>query len=268
MPENPVVARAGLHFFEEPCISGKEGSGAIFFSGCSLRCEFCQNKIISAEHFGKEISIKRLAEIFYELEQQGANNINLVTATHYSFAVIEALKIYKPKIPIVYNCGGYEKPETLKALEGYIDIYLPDFKYYSSELAEKFSSTPDYFEVAKEAIKEMFRQTGKPVFNEKGIMQKGTIIRHLVLPSHTDDSIKILDTIKNEFPDYAMVSLMRQYTPYSKSKFRELNRKLTSYEYDKVSEYMIDLGIINGYMQDKDSARTLYTPDFDLTGVE
>lgn len=268
MPEDIVIARAALHFWEEPCISGKRGSGTVFFSGCSLRCIFCQNSEISTDKFGKKISVERLSEIMHELEEKGAHNINFVTPTHYVHAIKNALDLYRPKIPIVYNCGGYENPEIIKSLEGYIDIYLPDFKYFSSELSSRLSSAPDYFEKASAAIKEMCRQTGKAVFNEDGIMQKGTLIRHLVLPSHKDDSIKILEWMKENLPNKTPISLMRQYTPINRNKeLGELRRKLTSYEYDYVLNYMIENGMTNGFMQEKESAEAFYTPPFDLTGV-
>jgi len=271
-PSQLKAARATLHFGEEPCISGTKGSGTVFFSGCNLRCVFCQNYEVSHDVFGKEISAAELSKIFLRLQNEGAHNINLVSGTPYVPLIIDALRQAGDMlhIPIVYNCGGYESPETIAMLDGYIDIYLPDFKYISSELSSKYSAAPDYAGIALPAIKEMLRQTGVPVFDENGILQKGTIIRHLVLPSHTDDSIDVLRLLAEELPrgDF-MLSLMSQYTPdFLHGDFPELARKLTSYEYRKVVREALRLGLDKGYMQDRSSIGTAYTPHFGLEGIE
>ncbi|MBR3843858.1 MAG: radical SAM protein [Christensenellaceae bacterium] len=269
MPKAAVVARAALHFWEEPCISGKNGSGTIFFSGCSLRCIFCQNHEISQKHFGKKVSIAELADMMKMLEAEGAHNINLVTATHFAHLLPEAITKAKLHIPVVYNCGGYERLEVIQSLDGLIDIYLPDLKYFSPELSGKFSGAANYFEKAAAAILEMIRQTGKAEYDSDGIMQKGVIIRHLVLPGHREDSMRILDWIKDCVPEDVRISLMRQYTPRKeKLPYPELNRRLTSFEYDKVAEYAEKIGIKQIYFQEKGSAESSFTPDFDLTGVE
>lgn len=263
------VARAALHFWEEPCLSGANGSGTVFFSGCSLKCCFCQNYKISAENFGREISSKRLAEIFLELQENDAHNINLVNPTHYIPWIIEALDIAKPKLklPIVYNCGGYESVESLKMLEGYVDIYLPDLKYFNDDLSKKYSKADGYFDTATKAILEMFRQVGEPLYDGE-ILKRGLIIRHLALPSHRDDSIKILEWIARNFKsDEIIFSLMSQYTPFFKSKdFAEINRRISTFEYNKIISEAVSLGL-EGYMQEKSSAKEEYTPAFDLTGI-
>ena len=265
MPTDPTIARAALHFGEEPCISGTRGSGTIFFSGCSLGCVFCQNREISHQKFGKPVTPERLAEIFKELENAGAHNINLVNPTHYALSICKAIELYKPKVPVVYNCGGYERVETLKMLEGLIDVYLPDCKYVDSTLSTALSDAPDYFTYNKPAIEEMVRQTGPVVLDESGIAQKGTIVRHLVLPGHTKNSIEVLNelaTIENIW-----VSLMFQYTPYGDlSNHQELQRPLTRRECDKVWGHLSDLEL-NGYVQDRNSTGTDMIPEFDLTGV-
>lgn len=267
------IARAALHHWEEPCISGTAGSGAVFFSGCTLKCVFCQNHTLSHENFGKEISVNRLAEIFLDLQAQGAHNINLVTATHYLPSVKEALDLAGDalKIPIVYNCGGYERTETLRQYADYIDIYLPDLKYYDSALSKKYSSAPDYFTAASAAIKEMIDLTGGLSWDEKNpsLLKKGVIIRHMVLPGAKDDSIRLLHWIKDTLPEGRfLLSIMSQYTPFYKSSmYPEINRRITSYEYNKVVDAAIDLGLTTGYMQEKSSAKEEYTPPFDLSGV-
>lgn len=265
MPANPVIARAALHYGEEPCISGTRGSGTIFFSGCSLGCVFCQNREISHQKFGKNVTPERLVEIIKELEQAGAHNINLVNPTHYALSICKALKLYKPSVPVLYNSGGYERVETLKMLDGLIDIYLPDCKYVDSALSASLSDAEDYFKFNKPAIQEMVRQTGPVILNEEGIAIKGTIIRHLVLPGHTKNSIEVLDqlaSIKNIW-----VSLMFQYTPYGDlSEHKELQRPLTRRECDKVWGHLSNLGL-NGYVQDRNSSGTDMIPTFDLTGV-
>ena len=256
------VAKYMLHFGEEPCITGKNGSGAVFFSGCNLRCAFCQNYPISHELKGENVPREQLKEIFFELRDKGAHNINLVTATHFADKIAEVLTECKEKlgIPVVYNCGGYESVDTLRMLDGLVDIYLPDMKYYDSEMSEKYSGAPDYFERAYEALKEMLRQQPEAKFNVD-IMQKGVIVRHLVLPNGYHDSMKILDKIA-ELPVRPLVSIMRQYTPcYGAEKYKEINRKLTSFEYNKVTDYCADLGL-EGFMQQKGCETLEMTPDF------
>lgn len=266
MPAQPVAARAALHFGEEPCISGTRGSGTIFFSGCSLGCVFCQNESISHKRHGKPITIQRLADIFRELEQAGAHNINLVNPTHYAVPICKSLELYKPNIPVLYNSGGYEKVETLKRLEGLIDLYLPDCKYVDSSLSAALSDASDYFEYASKAIQEMVRQTGPVILDENGIAQKGTIVRHLVLPGHTKNSMAVLEWLAT-LPDI-WVSLMFQYTPCGDvSNHKELQRPLTARECEKVWQYMNDLGLDRGYVQDRKSSGTKMIPEFDLTGL-
>lgn len=264
------VARAALHMWEEPCISGSNGSGTVFFSHCSLKCIFCQNNNISQNNFGKEITIERLSEIFIELQNKGANNINLVTPTHYVPQIIEALKIAKENglnIPIVYNSSGYENVETIKLLNGYIDIYLPDLKYYDNELAIKLSNAPAYFETSIKCIDEMVSQIKENVFDENGIMQKGIIIRHLILPGHTLDSKKIVKELLDRYKNKVYISLMSQYTPIKNLPYNELNRKLSKAEYNRVIDYAINLGLTNGFIQDGESAKESFIPDFDISGV-
>lgn len=264
---NITVAKAYLHTWEEPVISGKNGSGTIFFSGCSLGCVFCQNYKISSDNFGKEITPSRLADIFKSLEEKGAENINLVTPTPHVYGIIDALNIYRPNIPIVYNSSGYESVETLKLLDGYVDVYLPDFKYYDNDLAYKFSNVRNYREITVNAIDEMLRQTGKPKI-ENVLIKKGVIIRHLVLPSHTSDSIKVMDKILARYSSNVLVSLMGQYTPVRHNdKYAELNRKVTPLEYKRVLRYMQNVGLTNGFCQELDSSATTYIPSFDLEGV-
>lgn len=264
------VAKAYLHMWEEPCISGKNGSGTVFFSGCSLKCIFCQNYKISAENFGREVTSQRLGEIFLEQQDRGAHNINLVSPTHYVPQIINALDNVKDRlrIPVVYNSGGYEKTETLKMLDGYVDIYLPDFKYYDNSIAEKYSAAPDYFEMVTSAIDEMFRQVGKYNIGEDGLMRKGMIIRHLTLPTHRFDSVKVLEEIKRRYgTENVLLSLMSQYTPfYESSRYKELTRRISTFEYSFVADKAAELGF-DGFMQEKSSAKEEYTPDFDLSGV-
>lgn len=265
------VARAALHYWEEPCISGKDGSGTVFFSGCNLKCCFCQNYNISSDCFGKEISVERLGEIFLELQDKGANNINLVTAVQYIPSIIKSLDNVKHKlnIPVVYNSGGYENVQTLEILKDYVDIYLPDIKYFDRELSKKYSLAEDYFERAKEAVIKMIDNAGELKFNDKGIMQRGVIVRHMVLPSCYKDSIKILNWINDNLPkDKFLISLMSQYTPFYKAhEHPEINRRVTTYEYNKVVDEALKLGLDKGYMQEKSSAKEEYTPPFDLEGV-
>lgn len=268
MPENPVLARADIHKWEEPCISGTNGTGAIFFSGCSLKCCFCQNYPISHENKGEVITTERLIEIIKELENRGVHTIDFVNPTHFSHIIIEALSEYKPKVPVVYNSSGYDSVETLKNFEGLIDVYLPDLKYFGSEKSTQYAKCPDYFEKASKAILEMYRQQPKTEFKD-GIIQKGLIIRHLVLPKNTDESKNILLWIKNNLPSDIYISIMSQYTPYGEiSDFKELNRRLTTAEYNKVVDFFVELGLVNGFMQEKSSSQTKYIPDFDMTGVK
>lgn len=267
-PINVMLAKVSKHYWEEPCISGTKGSGTIFFCGCNLRCVYCQNSMVSNAEIGKEISVDRLAEIFKELEDSGVHNINLVTPSHYVDQIIKALGIYRPKIPIVYNTSGYDSVENINKLKGYIDIYLTDLKYVDSTLSLKYSGAKDYFDVAKDAILAMRAQIPTDVYDKDGIMQKGVIIRHLVLPGHTDDSVKVLQWIKDNMPD-SVVSIMSQYTPYYKAKEIEpINRPLKPLEYKRVLAKFNALGLKNGYMQEMSSSTTAYIPDFDLSGVE
>ena len=266
MPLLPKVARAALHFGEEPIISGKKGSGTVFFSGCSLSCVYCQNSEISALGNGKSITVERLAQIFYELEQMGANNINLVTPTHYAHMVKRALDIYRPSIPIVYNSSGYECEETLDLLKDYIDIYLFDFKYWDKEKAKKYSNASDYPEIVKRAILKAYSYKSQ-VKIENGIMQSGVIIRHLLLPLSTNDAIKIFDWIRENTPN-VYFSIMSQYVPLYKAKeIPEISRPVTKREYEKVISYILNTDFKNVFIQERNSATEEFIPDFDFTGV-
>lgn len=267
MPYNPMLARAELHFWEEPPISGKNGSGAIFFSGCSLRCVFCQNFEISRGAVGKTVGKARFIEIMQELEAKGAHNINLVNPTHFIPFLAEALHEYKPKIPVVYNSGGYDSAESLRELFGLVDIYLPDFKYFDASLAKSCSAATDYPETAKAALLEMRAQVGD-TFDENGIMQSGLLVRHLVLPKHTDDSKAILRWIRENLGQDTYISLMSQYTPCGRTyPQKELNRRLTTAEYQRVVDEFWRLGFQNGFMQERKAADTCFIPKFDLSGV-
>ena len=260
------AARAALHFWEEPCISGTRGSGTVFFSGCTLKCCFCQNYPISAEGLGKEITIEHLAEIFLDLQEQGAHNINLVTPTHFTDAVLEALGDEEWPVPVVWNCGGYEKPETLRRLEGKVQVYLPDLKYGLSEPARKYSGAADYFDWAKRAILEMFRQTG-PYRMENGLLKQGVLIRHLLLPGELENTRRVIDWVAESFrPGEVLFSLMSQYTPQPGAEGK-LARHVTKAEYRAAVEYMENCGITDGYTQERTSAREEYTPAFDLRGI-
>lgn len=276
------AARAALHHWEEPCISGIRGSGTIFFTGCTLKCCFCQNYDISQEGFGKEINEEQLSSVFLKLQEEGAHNINLVTATQYLPSILRALDSvkYKLHIPVVYNCGGYERVETVKLLKDYVDIWLPDLKYCDPELSKRYSGASDYFETAKAAVMQMIRQTGPMQFTEFSahasspphscrLMTKGVIIRHMVLPGAKEDSIRILHWIKEHLPEGGyLLSMMSQYTPFYKSgDYPEINRRITSYEYYKVVDAAIELGLIHGFMQEKSSAKEEYTPPFNLEGL-
>ncbi len=266
MPYNAVLARASLHLWEEPVISGERGSGAIFFSGCNLRCVFCQNYEISHENFGKQVSKSDFIDIVKRLENQGAHTINLVNPTHFVPFIKEVFSEYKPSVPVVYNTGGYDDVESVRSLQGLIDVYLPDLKYFDSDVSKKYSNAENYFEKASKAVLEMQRQVGKSVIKD-GIMQKGMIIRHLVLPKNTDQSIKILRWIKDNLPLDTYISLMSQYVPYVKTEYKELNRRIVTAEYQKVIDEFERLGFENGFMQERSSAQTDFIPKFDLSGV-
>lgn len=265
MKDKIKIARYSLHYWEEPIISGETGSGTIFFSGCNLKCIFCQNYKISSENMGKEISVERLKEICLELQNMGANNINLVTGTHFLPLIKEALILAKKEgltIPIVYNTSSYENVESLKEMEGLIDIYLPDLKYYDNKLAENFSLANNYFEIATNAIKEMVRQTGKPVI-ENNIMKKGVIVRHLLLPNHLEDSKKIIKYLHDTYDEDIYISIMNQYTPIKKfDKYPELNRTLTDKEYDELVNYACDLNITQAFIQEGETCKESFIPDF------
>ena len=269
-PAWPVIARAALHPWEEPVISGERGSGTVFFTGCTLRCCFCQNYKISQENFGKPVSSGRLSEIFLELQDKGAHNINLVTAAPYLPSVLEALEAVRGKltIPVVYNSGGYETEEAVRLLAPYVSVWLPDIKYYDPALSGRLSAAPDYNERAIRAIRTMIKCAGKPVM-EHGLLVRGVLLRHLVLPGHKDDSIKLLHQIKKELPeDSFLISLMSQYTPfYKSSEHKDLNRRITTYEYNRVLDCASELGLERGFMQEKSSAKEEYTPPFTLEGV-
>lgn len=266
------AARAALHHWEEPCISGSLGSGTVFFSGCTLRCCFCQNYPISQEGFGKELSIRQLADIFLRLQEEGAHNLNLVTATQFLPSVLKALDLVKSRlsIPVVYNCGGYESEEIIRQLNGYVDVWLPDLKYYSSDLSLRYSKASDYFDISSKAIKQMICQTGAPKFDSsETIMLKGVIIRHMVLPGAKEDSSRLLHWMKENLPEgMYYISLLSQYTPfYHSTNYPEINRRITSYEYSKVVDEAVSLGLVQGFMQEKSSAKEEYTPPFDLEGI-
>lgn len=269
------VARAALHMWEEPCISGESGSGAVFFSGCNLHCVYCQNHDISHGNAGKEISVERLCEIFFELEQQGANNINLVTGTHYIPHIVSAVKLARSKgfsLPFVYNSSGYESIESIKLLSDCVDIFLPDYKYSDSDTAALFSHAKDYPEVAFKALKQMYAQCGEPVFDDKGLMKRGMIVRVLVLPGHYKEAIQIITKLYETFGDNVYISIMRQYTPIPDylpdgPDFSCLKRRLTSYEYDSVVNAALDLGIKNAFVQGKGVESESFIPPFDGKGV-
>ena len=267
MPETPVVARAALHMWEEPPLSGTRGAGTVFFSGCSLGCVFCQNESISHENFGRPITVERLREIFHELIGQGAHNIDLVNPTHFAHVVRAALAEPLP-VPVVWNSGGYDRVEILLAMEGKVDIYLPDLKYTRSETAARYSDAPDYPEVAKAAILEMFRQTGPCVYDEEGLLKKGVIIRHLILPGRLSEAKEVMDWVAETFPKGAVLfSLMSQYTPWGRAgEFSEINRTLRASERRNAQAYMAALEL-GGFAQDSESVGSGFIPAFDLTGV-
>lgn len=262
----PVVARSGLHYGEEPCISGERGSGVVFFSGCNLRCVFCQNHKISHQPRGRECLPQELAEIYLKLQEKGAHNLNLVTAVHCVPQVVDSLKIARQRgfnLPVVYNSSGYEKVETLRLLEGWVDVYLPDLKYYSDDCAVKYSSAPDYFKWASAAVKEMHRQVGDLKMDEQGMVSSGLIIRHLLLPGHLEDARKIIRWISRSLSPGVWVSLMSQYTPVHRaSQYEEINRSISSADYDQLLEDFLETGLINGFFQEVGSASRRYIPSF------
>lgn len=263
---NIKIARAELHFWEEPCISGNAGSGTVFFSGCNMKCVFCQNYKISTKNVGVTVTVQELADKFLYLQNKGANNINLVTPTHYVLKIIKALDIAKRNglnIPVVYNCGGYESVDTIKLLNGYVDVYMPDIKYFSDKYAVKYSSAPNYFKVAKKSLEEMFSQVGTPVFNNDGIMQKGVVVRHLMLPGLIFDTKKIIDYLYDTYKDDIYISIMSQYTPLPNVKdIPELNRKIDKKYYETMVDYCIRKGIVNAFIQDGESANESFIPEF------
>ena len=266
MGADPVIARAAPHYDEEPVISGTRGSGAVFFSGCALRCRFCQNYPISHGGHGRSVSVARLRKIYFELIDQGVHNINLVNPTHFSQAIYESLEGGLP-VPVVWNSGGYEKVDTLRRFEGRVQVYLPDLKYIDPDVSGRYSGARNYFEYAGPAIREMLRQTGPVTLDDDGIIQSGTIVRHLILPGRVRDSIAILDWIHDELPG-AWVSLMAQYLPFGNLKgLDELNRRLTQVEYDQVVDHLMALGLEDGFVQELSSSDEKYIPSFDLTGV-
>lgn len=265
------AARAALHFWEEPCISGRQGSGAVFFSGCSLRCVYCQNREIAQGGYGTEISKERLVEIFFELQGQGAANINLVTPSHYADQIAEAVADAKARgfsLPFVYNCGGYEKTDVLKKLQGLIDIYLTDFKYFSCESAARYSHAPDYPQTAKAAIEEMVKQQPEAVFSEDGMMQKGVIIRHLLLPGHRKEAEQIVAYLSEHYGNQVYLSLMSQYTPQEGlEKYPEINRRVTKREYDRLVDFALEKGVECAFIQEQESANQCYIPSFHGEGI-
>ena len=262
------IALYSTHDFEEPCISGKRGSGTVFFSNCNMNCVFCQNYEISQLGKGREITIEDLAEIFLKQQEKDVENINLVTPTSYAYQIIEAIKIARNnglRLPIVYNTNGYENIETIRALEGFVDIYLPDLKYEDNKLAMEYSKVNNYFEIATDAIKEMIKQVGVPKFDENGLMKKGVLIRHLVLPNYIENSKKVLLWIKQNLPNDIYVSIMAQYFPTYKAKEDEkINRKLTFEEWNKIEDFVQEIGIENGFIQELGEHEEEYVPKWDF----
>lgn len=270
--KNILAARAALHFWEEPCISGERGSGTVFFSGCPLRCVYCQNYQIASTEVGMEISEERLKEIFLELQEKDAHNINLVTPTHYTPEIIRAIRKAKEqglRLPIVYNCSGYEKVETLKMLKGIVNVYLTDFKYMEREAAVRYSKAPDYPEIARAALKEMMNQTGEAKFDENGIMQSGVIVRHLLLPGHVRNARAVVKYVYETYGDQLYLSLMNQYTPLPqvKKEFPELDRRVTEREYQRLISYALEIGVENAFIQDGNTAKESFIPMFDYEGI-
>ncbi|HBL41671.1 MAG TPA: radical SAM protein [Ruminococcaceae bacterium] len=268
LPALPGICRAEKHFGEEPPISGTQGSGAIFFSGCVLRCEFCQNSAISRRSCGTVVNENGLIDWMKRLEGQGAHNINLVSPTPYYPLIRKALEAYKPSVPIVCNTSGYERVETLRSMDGLIDIYLPDFKYSSSDTAKRYSEAEDYPTVTAKAIKEMYRQVGAPIYNENGLMKKGLMVRHLVLPDNKENSLGVIDWIDENLPKSVPVSLMAQYFPTGNETHTELSRRITQGEYEQIIDYMLLLGMDNGFLQEPESADGCYVPDWNLKEKE
>ena len=265
-----VIAKAYLHMWEEPCISGNIGSGTIFFSYCNLRCIFCQNYSISTLHKGSIVSVNRLKEICLELQEKGALNINLVTPTHYVPLIVESLKLAKKEgltIPIIYNTSSYENISTIKLLEGIVDVYLPDLKYYDDIYGIKYSNCNNYFKYASSAIEEMYKQVGKCVFDNNGIIRKGVIVRHLMLPDNIEDSKNIINYLYNKYKDNIYISIMNQYTPLRKLKYDNLNKKVTDTEYDELINYAYDLGVRNAYIQEGETQKESFIPDFNNEGI-
>ncbi len=271
MTNTVKISRAALHHWEEPCISAENGSGTVFFSGCNMGCVYCQNQDISHQGFGKEITLSRLAEIFLELQQKNAHNINLVTPTHFALQIVEAVKTARENglsIPVVYNTSGYEKTENIELLKDTVDVYLPDFKYISSDIAQKYSFCADYPQVVKKAIDAMVKQTGPCVFDEEGIIQKGTIVRVLVLPGYAEEAKKIIEYLYTTYGDDIFVSIMSQYTPCTNlENYPEINRRLNQEEYDEVIDFAVEIGLENGFVQEGESASESFIPPFNLEGV-
>lgn len=272
VPAELLVARAALHMWEEPCISGTNGSGTVFFSGCSVGCVFCQNQAISGGRSGKYITIQRLADIFLELQDKGAHNINLVTPEHYAPSIVTALSLAKArglKLPIICNCSGYTSLNTLKLFEGFIDIWLPDLKYYDAVISTRYSHAPDYFQIASAALAEMYRQCGDPVFDDAGMIQKGLIVRHLMLPGHLDDSMKIIDHLYDTYGHHIYISIMNQFTPMPQlsPRYEELNCHVAPDDYDALVDYAIAIGVENGFIQEGEAASESFIPPFDNEGV-
>lgn len=265
-------ARAALHMWEEPCISGENGSGTVFFSGCPLRCVYCQNYKIARAEIGKPVTVERLSEIFLELQnEKHAENINLVTPTHYTPEIIQAVNIARANgltLPIAYNCSGYEKVETLKMLDGMVDIYLTDFKYVDKNMASRYSKAPDYPEVVKAALAEMVRQTGEPQFDERDMMKRGVIVRHLLLPGYMENAKKVVEYVYETYGDQVFLSLMNQYTPLPQvEEFPEINRRVTEEEYEELVDYAIEIGVENGFIQEGETAEESFIPAFDYEGI-
>ena len=272
MSDRVKISRAALHMWEEPCISADKGSGTVFFSGCNMKCVFCQNKDISHDGFGKEITVEHLADIMLRLQSEGALNINLVTPTHYTLQIIEAVKIARQKglsLPIVCNTSGYENVRTVKLLKDTVDVWLPDFKYIDNEKAVRYSNAPGYAEIAKRALDEMVSQQGECVFDKDGVIQKGVIVRHLVMPGGVGDAKKITRYLHRRYGDKIYISLMSQYTPCTDlSLYPEIDRKVTAAEYDEVVDFAVDIGVENGFIQDGERASESFIPPFNLEGVD
>ncbi len=272
MTSELTAARAALHMWEEPCISGEKGSGAVFFSGCGTGCVYCQNHEIASGQSGKIISVSRLSDIFLELQDKGAHNINLVTPDHFAPSIAEALDLARSgglHLPVICNCSGYMSPETLEIFEGYIDVWLPDFKYCDPEISMRYSHAPDYFETACAAIKEMYRQSGDPVFDDNGMMTRGIIVRHLTLPGHQDDSRRIIDYLYGTYKDHIYISIMNQFTPMPGllPDYPELNRTVPAKDYDRLVDYAINIGVENGFIQEGETASESFIPPFDNEGI-